>query len=493
MRLQRLAPIVVPFIVTAALHAQDVLPRDHHELTRSTSYPAMEKFLKSVDGKGPVSVSIAGKTTKGRNLYLVRLSRGGTPSWKVLFYAQQHGDEISGKDALLYLIRDIAANPELLPRDTEVWMIPMMNPDGAEAGTRVSGAGVDLNRDHMTLAQPETQALHRVVQRVRPDVAVDCHEFGRDGESWRKKGWEKWPDITMDRLNNPLFDPALFTAAEKWMDAAFDAQKKAGHPFLRYWVGGVPPEEEQRHSAPDIDSAMNAIGTYGGLSFIMEAAARDGDGAIAKELGNRVDAYLVLLRLFIDPSINRSAAIDAIRVARTRPPPAFIPTNYLWVNVRGEVTQFPVRALADGSTIDVATPNLMKEVAVKRSVTAPAAYAIDSRVAEQFAALLERQAIPYEKLSAPRSIASEKCTLLLLEEEFDEVYSRYGGRQIVRCDPAAAQEIEAGALLVPLSGDSAIRAALLLEPQSLYGLYQYPAWRTLVNEDGTLPVRRVVR
>lgn len=506
--MRRLLSTLALVAVAVALHAEEVLPRDHRTLAKSTSYGAMESFLKSVDGKGPVRVTVAGKTTQGRNVYLVRLSRSESPAWKVLLYAQQHGDEISGKDALLYLIRDIAANPELLPHDTEVWMLPMMNPDGAEAGTRVNGAGVDLNRDHMTLAQPETQALHRVVQRVRPDVAVDCHEFGRSSASWKKKGWEKWPDITMDRLNNPLFDSARFRAAELWMDAAFAAQKKAGHPFLRYWVGGAPPEEEQRHSAPDIDSAMNAIATYGGLSFIMEAAARDGEGAIAKELGNRVDAYLVLLRLFVTPQVaadvdphvttgfapdvRRSAAMDAIRAARTRALPAFIPTNYLWVNPRGEATPFPVTSLADGRTIEIPTPNLMMEVAVKRSVVSPSAYAIDRRAAEAFAALLDRHAIPYEKLAAPRRVTSERCTLLRVEDEFDEIYSRYEGRQIVTCAPAASHELEAGALLVPLTGDAAIRAALLLEPQSLYGLYQYSAYRALAGEGGALPVRRVV-
>lgn len=489
----RPASMLALVLCAFAVRGADVLPRDHRALTKSASYGAMQTFLKSVDGKGPVRVSVAGRTTQGRDVYLVRLSRSETPSWKVLFYAQQHGDEISGKDALLYLIRDIAANPELLPRDTEVWMLPMMNPDGAEAGTRVNGAGVDLNRDHMTLAQPETQALHRVVQRVRPDVAVDCHEFGRSSESWRKKGWEKWPDITMDRLNNPLFDAARFAAAETWMNAAFAAQKKAGHPFLRYWVGGVPPEDEQRHSAPDIDSAMNAIGTYGGLSFIMEAAARDGEAAIAKELGNRVDAYLVLLRLFIASDVDRTAAAEAIRAARGRRLPAFIPTNYLWVNPRGEATPFPVTSLADGSTIEVATPNLMKEVAVKRSVPSPAAYAIDRRAAEPFAALLDRHAIPYEKLAAARNVAAEACTLLRVEDDFDETYARYGGRQFVTCAPSAAHALEAGDLLVSLSGDSAVRAALLLEPLSLYGLYQYPAYRALAGEGGALPVRRVMQ
>ena len=473
--------------------ARELIPSDPRTLTRTISYATMTELLKDVHARQGVSVTVEGKTTQGRDVYLVRLGRAKTAEWNILFFAQQHGDEISGKDALLYLIREVAANPELVPEDTAVWIMPMMNPDGAEAGTRVNGAGVDLNRDHMTLDQPETQALHRVVQRLRPDIAVDCHEFGRTSRAWRERGWEKWPDITMDRLNNPLFDAQRFAAAERWMTAAAAAEKKANHPFLRYWVGGVPPDEEQRHSAPDIDSAMNAIATYGGLTFIIEAAARDGEEAIAKELGNRVDAYLTLFRMFVQTQEPRVEGRAAIRAARKRPLPPFIPTNYLWVNRDLRVTRFPVTVVATGETIEVPTANLMTEVAVKRSVTAPVAYAIEARAAEKFATLLERQAIPFERLTAARAVEAQPCTLLRVEEEFDEIYSRYEGRQIVRCAGAESRELTPGSLIVPLRGDAAFRAALLLEPQALYGLYQYPAYRALAGEGGALPVLRVVR
>ncbi|MGA8808174.1 MAG: M14 family zinc carboxypeptidase [Thermoanaerobaculia bacterium] len=470
-----------------------VMPSDHRALTRTISYAEMKTFLESVDGKGPVHVSIEGTSTKGRSVYLVRLARSANPAWKIVYYAQQHGDEISSKDALLYLIRDIAAHPEKLPADTGVWILPMMNPDGAEAGTRVSGAGVDLNRDHITLEQPETQALYRVIRRVRPDIAVDCHEFGRASEAWRKTGWEKWPDITMDRLNNPLFDAARVAAGERWFAEAAKAEAAAGHPFLRYTVGGAPPDDEQRHSAPEIDSAMNAVGTYGGLSFIIEAAARDGSEVIARELGNRVDAYLVLFRMFIHDDGHRAEDREAIRKARTKHLPPFLPTNYPWVNAVGTVTHVPVTEVATHRTIDVPTMNMMTTVAVKKSVTTPIAYVVEARAAGAIGALLDRHAIPYETLTSPRSFEVEACTLLRLEDQFDDVYSRYEGRQIVHVEPLAKRELPAGSLLVPLRGETALRAALVLEPAAFYGIYQYANFRSLVASDGALPVLRVMR
>ncbi len=478
--------------LSAETLAPQFMPADHRALTRTISYAEMESFLKSVDGTGPVRVSVEATTARGRSLYLVHLRRGDHPTWKILFYAQQHGDEISGKDALLYLIRDIARDPRQLPEDVDLWILPMMNPDGAEAGTRVNSAGADLNRDHITLEQPETLALHQVVRRVRPDVAVDCHEFGRDPKAWAKRGWSKWADVTMDSLNNPLFDPALMAAAERRLAGVAHAETKSGHRFLRYWVGGVPPDDEQRHSAPDIDSAMNAVGTYGGLSFIVEVAAGP-DEAIPRELGNRVDAYLVVFRYLLRDDGGRTGDLATIRQARTRTLPPFLPINYLWVNPKAAVTHFPVIEVATGRRAEIATANMMTEVAVKKTAPTPLAYAVDPRAASEIGALLDRHGIPYERLTAPRSVNAESCTLLRLENEFDDVYSRYEGRQIARREPQATRELPPGTLWVPLTGDTAQRAALLLEPSAMYGIYQYPRFRALAVDGEALPVLRIVR
>jgi len=469
------------------------LPEDHRTLARSTSYDGMAAFLKTVDGKGPVVVSVEGKTTQGRSLYLVHAAHRADAPFRILFYAQQHGDEVSGKDALLYLVRDIVRDPSRLPKDVDLWILPMMNPDGAEAGKRRNAAGADLNRDHVTLFQPETEALHRVARRVRPHLAVDAHEFGRDSEEWTKRGWEKWPDITMDGLNNPHFDAERIAAARKWVDEAAGAEQKAGHRFLRYWVGGAPPDDEQRHSAPDTDGGLNGIGAYGGLSFIIEAAVRHHAKDPSADLGKRVDAYLVLFRRFLEGAGHRAGDFALVERGRKLPLPAFLPSDGLWVNPAGTVTDFPVVEVATGAVRKVPTANLMTEVAVKRTVPTPLGYAVVPEAAPEIAALLARHGLPFETLAAPRTVSAESCTLLRVEEEFDDVYSRYEGRAIVRREAPAARELATGSLWVALAGPDAVRAALLLEPVAMYGLYQYPAYRALVPADGAIPVLRVVR
>ncbi len=491
----RFAVSSVLALVLAARGATAALPERPRDLAKTVSYAEMVELLKSVDGRGPVRVSAEATTAQGRSVFLVRLSsvpEGVEPAWKILFYAQQHGDEISGKDALLFLVRDVARDPSRLPPGVEAWVFPMMNPDGAEAGTRRNAAKADLNRDHMTLDQPETQALHRAFRKLRPHVAVDSHEFGRDPDEWRAKGLRKWPDITMDGLNNPLFSPDLVAAARRHVDEAGEAEARAGHPFQRYFVGGVPPDEEQRHSAPDVDGGLNALGAYGGLSFIIEAASYGPGRAPAGDLGNRVDAYLVLFRRFLEDPSFRARDLEAIARAKARPLPAFLATNALWVNPRAAVADFPAVEIATGRTVKVPTANLMTEIAVKASVPAPLGYAVLPPAAPAFRTLLERHGLAFETLAAPREVTAETATLKRVEEDFDEVYARYGGRTIVARHPAKAGTLPAGSLVVTLAGEDAVRAALLLEPCSLYGLWQYPAYRALVGKDGAVPVLRLV-
>ena len=478
--------------LAAAQPATTEFPADHHTITRTISYDEMARFLASVNGRGPLTVTVEGTTVKGRSLYLVHATRGGSPAFRILFYAQQHGDEPAGKVALLYMIRDIAAKPELLPADVDLWIMPMMNPDGGEAGTRRNGAGADLNRDHIVLEQPETQALYRVVRRVRPILAVDCHEFGRDSDERRARGWIAYPDITMDGVNNPLFDPAVIAAAQRWVDESAAVEAAAGHPFLRYSVGGMPPDEEQRHSAPDLDGGLNAVGAYGGLSFIIESAVMRAQ-LPAPDLARRVDAYLVLLWRFVNGDSHRAEDLAAVEHARARPLPAFTPTDYLWVNPGMTITRFPVVEAATGRLLEIPTPNMMTVMAVKSAVPTPLAYAIEPRAAAAFKPLLERQAIPYEELAAARPVTAEACTLLRIEDEWDDVYSRYGGRDIVRLEAPTARELPAGTLWVPLAGEAAVRAALVLEPAAMYGVYQYPLFHALTAPGRPLPVLRVVR
>ncbi|GLH72716.1 hypothetical protein GETHLI_12180 [Geothrix limicola] len=476
----------------AAAAGQAPFPADHRALRRTVSYEEMSTFLESVAKPGFITVTEEGCSTQGRKLYLVHLKRGGVKArFKVFYYAQQHGDEVAGKDAQLTLIRDIAEHPNLLPEDVDLYLMPMVNPDGAEVHQRVNGAGADLNRDHLLLAQPETQALHRVARRIRPHLAVDSHEFGRDGEDYTRRGWEAWPIITMDACNHPLIADYLKRAALDAVKAAAPLQQKAGHAYQRYTVGGPPPDAEIRPSTSEVDDGRNGMGTLGALSFIIESGVRHHAADPQADLGERVDGYRILYRYLLGTPAWRQRIRALVERARREPLPPFIATNTFWANLGGKVSAVKVREVASGQVLEIPTANAMTDLVVKASVPTPRAYAIDAAAAARFIPVLKAQGLSFETLAAPRRVQIERVKLIRLEEPYDELYQRYKDRQIVARQPRAEAELPAGTLLVPLDQDLARRAIQVLEPCLLYGLYGYPGFRELAQPGADLPVSRL--
>lgn len=482
--------LLVPIMLLAAPLLGNV-PAEPTRLERTVPYAEMETFLKGAARPGLITVTEEGRSHQGRAIYLVRLNRGGAKArFRALFYAQQHGNEVSGKDALLCLIEAVAEKPALLPEDVELYLMPMMNPDGAEAGTRRNGVDADLNRDHITLFQPETQALHRVARRVLPHLAVDCHEFDRDGEDWDAKGWDCWPLITLDGLNVPWIPEALRREALARVEAARPVMAKAGYPYTRYTVGGLPPLEEIRPSTTEVDDGRNSIGCMGALSFIIEAGVKRAPGAIS-DLGARAGAYTRLLRHLLGTPASRRRLEALCAKARREPLPPFLATNFLWARPADRTGAVKVVERATGKVLEIPAPGLMTDLVVKGSVPMPRGYVIDAAAAVPFKALLDRHGLRYEELREAASLGAEPCRLVRVEDAYDDLYGRYEHRQIVAREPAASHLFPAGSLVVTLDQPLARCALGVLEPCLLYGLYSYKEFRSLAHPDGTLPVWRL--
>jgi hypothetical protein len=459
---------------------------------RPISYAQMQAQLDALPKGGFITVTEEGRSVEGRRLMLVRLNRGGEQArFKVLYYAQQHGNEVSGKDALLALVARIARQPELLPEDIDLYVMPMVNPDGAEAGTRSNAAGADLNRDHLLLAQPETRALHRVAHRVRPHLAVDGHEYGMDSDHLLAKGWQAWPEITLDAANHPLISPALRREGVRTVERMAGELQGAGFSYRRYYVGGPPPEVEMRPSSPEADDGRNALGSLGALSFIIEAGIYRKAPDPQADLERRVQAYLALFQALWGDRPWRDEVRQLAQQARDAALPPFLATNTFWGNVNGVSASIRVVDRRTGQPVEVPTAALMTDLVVKGSVPTPLAYAVAPAAAASFAALLRAHGVQFEILREAQPVSAERVTLLRIETDFDEVYQRYEGRHITRRAARAAHTLPAGSLLVPLAQAQAIRAVQLLEPESMHGMYVYPGFAPLARPGEDLPVLRV--
>ena len=156
-----------------------------------TPYARMTVQLKADAALCPlVRVASVGKSAKGgRDLWLVRLAGPGadtSQTIRVLVLCRQHGDEPASTEAVLGLIHRLAGggDPALRAALSHVtlYLVPMVNPDGAEANTRASGVGADLNRDWGVFHQPETRAVARAAHLIRPSLVIDAHNWDGDDE-----------------------------------------------------------------------------------------------------------------------------------------------------------------------------------------------------------------------------------------------------------------------------------------------------------------------
>jgi len=475
-------------LLNSTLYAQPELP------SAPVKYSEMETLLQKLQKKRYISVATIAKTAQGRNVYLVHVDPDPNKSaWRLFFIGQQHGDEPAGKDALLYWLQRIAEDPSIISRDIDLWLVPMTNPDGAEADTRRNGNDADLNRDHTLLAQPETRAIHEQVRKIQPHVFVDCHEFTRDSKDYLKNGWLEWPLIMMDTANNPNFADGIYATGKWFCETVAPKMHNAGVNYTRYYVGGTPPNEELRYSSPEIDDARNGLASYGGLGFIIESGiSRDRENP-NKNLSERVRAYNLLFDEFVGNREFRRRGLKVVKNSRTAELPKYIAINYFWGNVGTQTKMVKVRDVQSNKTLEIEIPNFMTDMIVKKSVVRPIGYIIDAKSAEQYRKLLELQDIDFDVLSEPTIYKVESCSLLTVEDSWDPVYSRYAGRQIVEQKDAALKSFQKGAIYVPVSKPKDRRVFILLEPTMLYGLYQYQHYFDTTEDENRIPVYRVMQ
>jgi len=122
-----------------------------------------------------------GKSVEGRPIYQVSFGRGQK---KVLLWSQMHGDESTATLALMDIFNMLVEDQgkeswvsEMLEQ-TSVFVIPMLNPDGAERIQRHTAVQIDMNRDARGLVTPEARLLREAQRRLKPAYGFNLHDQG---------------------------------------------------------------------------------------------------------------------------------------------------------------------------------------------------------------------------------------------------------------------------------------------------------------------------
>lgn len=137
--------------------------------------------LEALQSDPAFRVSVAGKSVAGREIPVVAWGRGPV---HILMWSQMHGDEPTATMALLDLFRalgDQAAFPQARSWQDKftLHVLPLLNPDGCAAYTRVNALGVDLNRDALRRATPEARLLWHWRDSLQPRWGFNLHDQHR--------------------------------------------------------------------------------------------------------------------------------------------------------------------------------------------------------------------------------------------------------------------------------------------------------------------------
>jgi hypothetical protein len=141
----------------------------HRYITNNHIAPILKKIANDVQ------VEIIGTSVLGEPIYGLKI---GTGSKRILMWSQMHGNESTTTKAVFDVINTFLHSKENTKHILEsccIYIIPILNPDGAKAYTRVNANQIDLNRDAQVLSQPESKILLDVFNDFQPHFCYNLH------------------------------------------------------------------------------------------------------------------------------------------------------------------------------------------------------------------------------------------------------------------------------------------------------------------------------
>ncbi len=141
----------------------------HRYITNNHIAPLLEKL------SNKLIVETIGQSVLGAPIYGVKLGNGDK---RVLMWSQMHGNESTTTKAIFDLLNTLLDDKSNLNHILEactLYIIPILNPDGAKSYTRINANNIDLNRDAQNLSQPESKVLRNIYNNFKPHFCYNLH------------------------------------------------------------------------------------------------------------------------------------------------------------------------------------------------------------------------------------------------------------------------------------------------------------------------------
>ena len=267
-------------------------------------YPDMLVFFREMQARYPnlfrlYDVGDSWETTQGeadRDIYVARLTNVQTPGDKPRLFlaAAHHAREIVTTEVALMFIEDLLANYDRDPQirwlldKREIWVMPMVNPDGRARAANLenwrkntnqdqpcangqppNSDGVDLNRNYgyqwgldigsssnpcnltyrgsAPFSEPETRAVRDLMTQQRFDIFISLHAYGNTIMYPWGYTYHPAPDTeNLHRVANRMAQEAGYSPMQSFGigylssgDATDWAYGELGIPSFTFELGGI--------------------------------------------------------------------------------------------------------------------------------------------------------------------------------------------------------------------------------------------------------------
>jgi hypothetical protein len=485
-------------LLAAAVFAQVPLPPPvNNRYAKLTSFSELSSYVEILGRQSSIlKTEIIGHSVKGRNIYALKFSSSvfGRDSSKirVLIFAQQHGNEQSGKEGALLLAAELLkpGNRYLFDK-IDLALVPQVNPDGSELNRRRNANGADLNRNHLILTEPETIALHQLFDRYLFEATLDVHEYSSYGEEWRKYGYRKNSDVNIGSTTNLNVAEGIRKLSDStYLPYIFAYLKERNFSSFTYCPGGPPGISYIRHSTFDINDGRQSFGIQGTFSFIQEGM--NGRDDSIENLQHRAEGQMAGMRGLLEYVYSNREKVKTLVEAERKKLLSPGPGQEISVQsvhaANGQSLTITLFSYYSGRDSLVTVTDYRPVVKSVYDVSEPLGYLIP----EECAGLLEwarRQSLkqsPLKGISGYRLMEYSITSIDSADFEGDKV-----------ADPGLTVKMRenlrpgAGFIFIPASQLKGRLILLALEPKSMLGLATYEKYASLLQAGKPWPVLRV--
>ncbi|MFT7550721.1 MAG: hypothetical protein ACI9BV_001023 [Rhodothermales bacterium] len=486
---------------------------DYQETTR---YDEAIGFLEVAAAQSSdLHLTTFGYTGEGRALPLVIWGTDHPDSGAILedgrtrifIQANIHGGEVCGKEAMLALIRDLAAGRYDHWKDSVILLIaPIYNADGNERvslynrprqygpvggmGQRPNAADLDLNRDHMKLASPEARSLVQVMSTYDPEVLVDLHTTNGTRHGYH---------LTYSPPLNPNTAPSIDGLLRNEVLPKITSVIKEKYGWDFYYYGNLPFRGDEPgwytfDHRPRFNN--NYVGLRNRVAILSEAysyASFKERVLASRAFVEEVITYVVTHPGDIRDAISEAEAVDlvglpfAVRAEHKR---SEAPVDILMGGANQERNPYsgaPMLVRTDESRVEA-----MYEYGTfqaTETVLLPQAYIIPPGL-RGVSDMLDDHGITYSRVEGQRSLMVEEFRIdstNVAGREFQGVKERTLFGQYL----STQKTVEAGALWVPVAQPLGRLLAYLVEARSDDGLVTWGKLEAALSTAATYPILRV--